>query len=199
MSAFESPPPSLQSAIGGRTDPPRIEVRPARPEEAAEIAELTLDAYAEYARVLPPDAWAGYRANILETLAGATAHCLVAESEGSLLGSVLLLPESGVPEIRLLAVPPHGRGLGVGRRLLDEAVARARGQGAAAVTLHTHPMMAVARAMYLRSGFRRVPEADVEVGPGRVIEAMRLDLPTRAPTEDVSRPAPAPGRAGSGG
>ena len=53
---------------------------------------------------------------------------------------------------------------------------RARERGSSYLALHTTDMMATAQGMYQRMGFVRVPEFDMQVGPGMTIMAYRLDL-----------------------
>jgi len=60
--------------------------------------------------------------------------------------------------------------------LMEECIRRCRKQGIATIGLHTTEMMDVARRMYEKMGFVRVPELDVHPGPGVVVMAYRLDL-----------------------
>ena len=155
------------------------------------IEAVTLAAYEQYAAVLPPPLWREYRRNIVQTLADATPDItIVAEAEGTLVGSVLLYPAGAEkaapgrgtsgrlahPEVRLLAVAPSARGRGVGRRLMDECVRRARASGTTALTLHTTDMMRVAMQLYERMGFVRATNLDFEVATGVVVKAYWLDL-----------------------
>jgi GNAT superfamily N-acetyltransferase len=63
--------------------------------------------------------------------------------------------------IRMLSVVPAAQGQGVGRRLSEECIARARRDGAMIIGLHTSPVMKVALPLYLRMGFklnRKIPD-----------------------------------------
>ena len=60
--------------------------------------------------------------------------------------------------IRVLAVPPRHRGLGIGRRLTAACIELAREEGAAGIGLMTTEMMAVAKGMYERMGFEQMKE-----------------------------------------
>jgi GNAT superfamily N-acetyltransferase len=167
-------------------------IRGARPADRSAIEAVTLAAYEQYAAILPPRLWLEYRRNIEETLAGAALDItIVAEAEGgALVGSVLIHPAGArmavpgrgeadrlaYPEVRLLAVAPAARGRGVGRRLMDECIRRARLSGAKALTLHTTDMMTVALQLYERMGFVRATDLDVEVVPGVLVKGYRLDL-----------------------
>lgn len=171
--------------------PDDLTIRSARAADRAAIEAVTLAAYAQYAAVLPAPLWAGYRQNIVTTLAAAEPTTLiVAEAAGALVGSVLLIPAGGTmaapglaapaplgePELRLLAVAPAGRGRGVGRRLVEECIGRSRAAGARAITLHTTDMMEVAMALYGRMGFARAAELDFTPGPGVLVKGYRLGL-----------------------
>jgi ribosomal protein S18 acetylase RimI-like enzyme len=85
------------------------------------------------------------------------------------------------PELRLLAVAPEARGLGVGQLLVDECVIRARRAGAAALGLHTSRSMRAAKRMYERMGFVRVPEHDFQPPGAELVEGYALRLDERAP------------------
>ncbi|HEU4456825.1 MAG TPA: N-acetyltransferase, partial [Longimicrobium sp.] len=102
-------------------------------------------------------------------------------------GSVMLFPPAvdaygGLagaapwPELRVLAVAPEARGLGVGRLLVEECVRRARRMGAAELGLHTSVSMRVAVGMYERMGFVRAPEHDFHPEGGEHVWAYRLPL-----------------------
>ncbi len=169
-------------------------IRDARPGDLAAVRDLTLAAYQEYEAQIPAH-WDAYRENILGALADvAPAAHIVAERAGTLLGSVLLYPAGSAvaipraapvprrwPEVRLLAVAPAARGLGVGAALMAECVRRARAAGESALSLHTTPMMRAARRIYERMGFVRAPELDFRLAPDLAIDGYRLDLERPAP------------------
>ena len=58
-----------------------------------------------------------------------------------------------VADIMTVAVAPRARGLGLGRRLLDELESRAVGRGAAVVMLEVRADNAAALGLYERSGY----------------------------------------------
>lgn len=168
-----------------------VMIRDARPDDRTAAEAVTLAAYEQYATVLPPPLWAAYRQNIVTTLAAAPPTTLiVAEGAGAVVGSALLYPAGSVmaepgggkeirlaePEVRLLAVGPAGRGRGVGRRLMEECIRRARDAGAATLTLHTTDMMRVAMGLYERMGFTRAAELDFTPAPGVVVKGYRLRI-----------------------
>ncbi len=161
-------------------------IRNARLDELDEAARLMVEAYEQYAKNIPPEHWKAYRDDIMDVrgrLDG--AELIVAELKGRLVGAVTLYLDPSKAEtswpkewagIRLLAVPPRYRGKGIGKALMDECVRRARERGYKAIGLHTTDMMDVARGMYERMGFVRVPEFDFRPSPDHLVMAYRLDL-----------------------
>ncbi len=133
--------------------------------------------------------WDGYRQNIVASLEDVgSAEQLVAEHEGTIVGTVLLYPprrmkvsrsdslEMPWPEVRLLAVAPAARGRGVGAALMQECVRRVRKAGGRVLSLHTTDVMQTALRMYERMGFVRAPELDFHPAPGVTVKGYRLDL-----------------------
>ena len=143
-------------------------IRDARPDEYQRVGELTVAAY----RALSVDhLWGGYDDGILDTAGRAKqADIIVAVHDDAVVGAVTFVTdeqsawaewiEPGEAQFRLLAVDPAARGLGAGRALAQECLARAVARGMP-VVIHTTPWMDVARAMYERMGFVRRPDRDV--------------------------------------
>ena len=164
-----------------------MQIRDALPIEMDEAAAVVGAAYGEYAASMPPELWEGYHADIVDVRSRLhESELIVAEHEERMAGTVTFYPpgdrqgRSAWPDewagIRLVAVHPDSRGLGIGRALTEECISRARTMGAPTVGLHTHPIMSVAMALYKRMGFVRVPEYDFAPSPSIVVEAFRLDL-----------------------
>ena len=95
----------------------------------------------------------------LERVYGAPGGILLARaSNAAALGGVAVKPlpslGTGICEMKRLYVRPAGRGLGLGRRLAEAALAHARAAGFSAMVLDTLPSrMGDAVAMYGRLGF----------------------------------------------
>lgn len=96
-------------------------------------------------------------AQFLRTFNPARERCWMAERHGAIVGSVMLVRQSDdVAKLRLLLVESSARGLGIGKRLVDECVRFARETGYRTITLWTQANLSAARGIYKAAGFQLV-------------------------------------------
>ena len=161
---------------------PQLTVRDARPEELDEVAAVILDSYRQYQKVMPPDSWEWYAANMVDVRSRLPiSELIVAEFDGRIVGTVTFYPDGhrsgegtwpeGWAGIRLVGVHPDVRGHGIAKALMQECLDRCRARGVVTLGLHTTEHMRVAKDMYERMGFVRINAHD-----GSTTMAYRLDL-----------------------
>ncbi len=165
----------------------KLVIRDAKPEELEEIALLLRDSYQQYQIFIPSERWKAYLEDIMDVPGRlGESDLIVAEIDDLLAGCVTLYLDAaksfpkdwpaGWAVARLLAVHPDFRGKGIGHALMEECIRRCRKAGIKTIGLHTTEIMQVARGMYERMGFVRVPEHDFHPAPGITVMAYRLQL-----------------------
>ncbi len=131
-----------------------VEIRTAREEDEAALRALEVDTWSTRSSPAPPP---DPGRPVIERWGA--ANVLVAADGDAVVGSLFLAPwlplESSrhVLEIRGLAVDPARQGEGIGGRLLDAAIARARAEGRRRLLLRVLSTNAGARRLYERHGF----------------------------------------------
>lgn len=151
-----------------------FEIRRVRPAEWEEAGEVTALAYAEFGpstssndEVRDRGAWEAYFGSLRDVKgrdAVAPVFVAIDPDEGRVLGSLTLETDVRVnpdsspldpdeAHIRMLGVHPDARRRGVGKALMDHALAASQAAGKSRVTLHSTMPMETARGMYERMGF----------------------------------------------
>lgn len=150
-------------------------IRPATAADAQPIRALVGSVLQEYG--LAPDP-AGIDRDLEDPIAsyrGAGGELdAVVDGSGRVVGCCGVLPRAdGACELRKMYLAKEARGRGVGKRLLDRALAFARGRGFARIELETASVLDTAIALYRAAGFR-----DLERRPAacRCDRALAMDL-----------------------
>ena len=172
---------TIQRLLGGQTEPNRSYVL--RPHQPGDIGWVIHRHGALYAA---EQGWderfealvAQIAAKFVRNFDPRRERCWIAEQEGAILGSIFLVKKSArVAQLRMLLVEPSARGLGLGKRLVDECVRFAREAGYKKITLWTQSDLLAARGIYAKAGFRLVKRQPIrDFGAELVSETWDLDL-----------------------
>jgi ribosomal protein S18 acetylase RimI-like enzyme len=106
----------------------------------------------------------------------ADARLCIAERDGGVAGCIAIVGQAdGTAQLRWFLVDPECRGLGIGRRLVEEALAFCRERGFRSVFLWTVKGLEAAAHLYRAAGFR-VTEEVTHVRWGNTVIEQRSDL-----------------------
>jgi len=135
-----------------------------RPHEAGDMGWVTSANAAIYAKEYGWDLTyealvARITADFIDNFDAKRERCWIAELDGERVGSVFVVRKTDqVAKLRLLILTPKARGLGLGRRLVEECLRFAKSAGYSSMTLWTQSCLTAARAIYSQAGFSLVAE-----------------------------------------
>lgn len=171
-------------------------IRPAEPGDAAALVELARAVGSEAGAWLLTNAWRGAadeRRYLRAARRSADAAVFVAELDGDLVGrlSVSRDPHPASAHVADLGmmVAAGQRRRGIGRALLEAAMAWARHAGVRKLELHVFPWNEAALALYASCGFQRVGvRRGHYVRDGEEVDAILMELRLDAPGGEDPRP-----------
>jgi DNA-binding MarR family transcriptional regulator/N-acetylglutamate synthase-like GNAT family acetyltransferase len=171
---------TVESLLDKETRKDEIVLREHRPGDMGWVTERHAVLYYEQ------DGWgAGFEAlvagivkDFLENFDPKRERCWIAERNGERVGCVFVVNDKGDARLRLLLVEPSARGSGLGRRLVEECIAFSREKGYRKLVLWTHAQLTAARAIYAKTGFRKLKKTETHdsFGPKAVSEFWELTL-----------------------
>ena len=175
---------AIETLLEGQIQEPkpqrRYTLRAPRPGDFGWIVKRNAELYAQdYGWVAPFEGvCAQIVADFVNKFDATRERGWIAEIDGENVGSLMLANDGdGVARLRLLLVEPRARGLGIGARLVDEAIRFARSAGYRKIALWTHSVLTAARHIYQSAGFKLMrSEEHQNWGQPVVSEHWDLDL-----------------------
>jgi len=146
-------------------------IRRARGADAPAMAACVHSAYRHYAPRIgkPPGPMLDDYAEVVRR-----HEAYVAESDGAVVGVLVIVETGGGFLLDNVAVAPEFQGRGLGRRLVEFAESSVRARGGRAIELYTHERMTENIAMYARLGYEET-DRRTERGYERVYMRKILD------------------------
>jgi GNAT superfamily N-acetyltransferase len=137
---------------------------------------------------------AGIGAAFLKNFDPAGERAWIVERNGERVGCAMVVRSSRtIAKLRLVLLDPRARGLGLGRRLVREAIDFASRSGYRKLTLWTNDCLHAARAIYVAEGFRLVKE-EPHVSFGKQLTGQYWALPLSRPDPTANVAAAVPRR-----
>jgi len=152
---------SIEALLGEAPSSAPIILRPHEPGDMGWVTSANAALYAkEYGWDLTYEALvARITADFIDNFNPKRERCWIAELDGERVGSVFVVRKTDeIAKLRLLILDPKARGLGLGRRLVEECLRFAKSAGYSSMTLWTQSILIAARAIYAQAGFKLVAE-----------------------------------------
>ena len=150
--------------------------RQATAEDLDQLFHVSKESFGQYKPQLSDEGWMQLNSNLqdrprLAALAD-KSEVLVCIDGSDIIGMAFLVPSGNGDEIyddawchlRMVGVLPKHAGKGIGRRLTEMCVERAKKNGETTMALHTSEMMNAARHIYESMGFSVVKEITPRFG-----------------------------------
>lgn len=104
--------------------------------------------------------------------------CWIAEKDGENVGAVFMIKKSEtIAQLRLLFVEPKSRGLGIGKRLVQECTRFARKVGFKKITLWANNTFSIARNIFEKEGYKLIKsEKHHNFGQDLIVETWDLKI-----------------------
>ena len=133
-----------------------LRLRPATNADGPRVADLVYAVLGEYGLQPDPECTDADLKDIEQSyLRRGGAFYVLEQDEGSIMGSYGLYPlEAGLCELRKMYLHRDYRGRGHGRRMLEDALTKARQLGFQRITLETASVLTEAIRLYERYGFQ---------------------------------------------
>lgn len=143
------------------SSPSNVEIRPIRPDDDEQVADIIRTVMTEFGAVGPGFSIMDAEVDgMSEAYAGPDAAYFVALLDGEVVGGAGVGPLVGGPadvcELKKMYLLGRARGHGIGRRLMERCLDAARRAGYARCYLETLDHMSDARRLYERNGFEPI-------------------------------------------
>jgi GNAT superfamily N-acetyltransferase len=107
-------------------------------------------------------------------------RCWIAELDGAFAGCIFIvkdLEQENTAKLRNFLVEPEARGMGIGRRLIQECIDFCNVVGYEKIRLWTNDVLHAARHLYEDFGFQLVHEEPIDLfGPKGVAQTLEKEL-----------------------
>jgi putative acetyltransferase len=138
---------------------PSISIRPIQPADNAGLAVIIRNTLTEFGANQPGTVYYDATTDALyELFRQPGSAYFVAEVDGELMGGGGIYPTDALPtgtcELVKMYLHPQARGLGLGKRLIDQSLQFARESGYRQVYLETMPELKQALSVYEKFGFQ---------------------------------------------